>query len=893
MVRAIVDCVQSDPPVRAAVYEALREHLISHGAVDAFLETIWRVLADGGSRNELLTFAKAWLGNDGKAWHEPPADRYDAVTRLSRLLDEIGETELAAAARSRLPWADISYSGHKEYSLLAPLEWFRLLAKRDASSWEVDGVRLLAISLEASRVGDNRMSSDVEDDVLTAASIIGPTAVARIANGPDSEIGAGHRAILAGLLGMAKATSLTSDDFRAIWSFFAGQLCWQVGSDRQLLAEARQVLSQALSGEVTGAQLSWVAEHFRAESECVINDSNDDGSSTPVTKQAIGVEMDNACSDHDWKAIAAALDRIVQENPPQTAALVAQAWAALGSRPEQIWSYDGAGRAYQVIYPLLAPAERWQGVLRAVNNSDYDAPTHLTSTLAANLDAFCRLTASSQSDDSIEAGLRRLLDMHEHWISGGGHLPACPAVPLAPVDGAETRWGSFFADQLMQILAFDESEYVKATLRGLNALIAIDSSISESVVVALRGAESHVVKRFLLAGEVIASHPDGIAVRDWMRDQLNSEQLDVALSAWTALRTAHRSLGLPAPEWPRRSRVARLVAPVARPLVYRPTSRRGLTIVAARPSETVLNALAEAIDDNVDDLRSEFAESVRDDPPRVRPVRRRSYSPGDMLPNRSGEAELDRLSRILRIHEREGRFADAPITRLAQAVVSFADPFVFLTTPGATTRFDLWPTDESLDKAANNRILLREALHDCLYADLDESERLIGGTIRSYSRDLDVRVDVDHMIPLTRRFVGSDQRPALLNARASLAFEPPRSRITRTEARDQPWLTAQVGGLLYFAHGTLDLFPSPLWSEVLEWVPSLSNPLVWVREGRRVAWFEQLHGPIRDIHAGDLIYRQPIAGRWVCVAEEWDRLAQVLGQTERRVEMDIATNGDP
>jgi hypothetical protein len=891
LVRAIVDCVQNDPPVHAAVYAALREHLISQGAVDAFLETIWRVLADGGSRHELLTFAKAWLGNDGKAWHEPPADRHDAVTRLSRLLDEIGETELAAAARSRRPWADIGYSGHKEYSLLAPLDWFRLLAERDASSWEVDGVRLLAISLEASRVGDNRVASSVEAAVLTAACIMGPTAVARMANGPDSEIGPGHRAILAGLLGMAKATLLTPDDFRAIWSFFTGQLCWQVDSDRQLLAEAQQVLSEALSGEVTHAQLSWVAEHFPAESECVINESDDDGSSTSVTKQSIDVEMDDARSAHDWKAIAAALDRIVKENPPQTAALVAQAWAALGSRPERIWLYDGAGRAYQLIYPMLAPAERWQGVLRAVNNSDHDAPTYLTSTLAANLDAFCRLAASSHSHDSVNAGLSRLLDMHELWISGGGHLPACPPVPLAPVDGAETRWGAFFGRQLLQLLAFDESEYVKATLRGLNVLIAIDPSISESVIVALRGAESHVVKRFLLAGEVIASHADSIAIRDWLRDQLNSEQLDVALSAWTALRTAHRSLGLRAPEWPQRSRVARLVAPVARPLVYRPPSRRGLTVVAARASETVLNSLAEAIDDDVDDLRSEFYDSVRDDPPRVRPVRRRSYSPGDMLPSRLGEAELDRLSRILGIHEREGRFAGTPMSRLAQALVSFADPFVFLTTPRATTRSDLWATDESLDRAANNRILLREALRDCLYADLDESKRLIGGTIRSYSRDLDVRVDVDHMIPLRRRS-GSDQRPALLNARASLAFEPPKLRITRTEARDQRWLTAQVGGLLYFAHGTLDLFPSPLWSEVLEWVPSVSNPLVWVREGRRVAWFEQLHGPIRDIYPGDLIYRQPIAGRWVCVAEEWDRLAQGLGQPERRVEIDIAPNRD-
>jgi len=894
MVRGIVDCAKYDPAVWAMVYPALRDHLVSQENVDVFVETIWQVLADGGSRRELLAFAESWLGSAGKAWREAPADRHDVVTRLSRLLDEIGEYQVATMARSRLPWADIGYSGHKEYSLHAPLEWFELLATRDPSSWEVDGLRLLAISLEASRVGDNRMSSSVEDQVLTAACIVGPNAVARIANAPDSDVGPGHRAILSGLLGMAKATPLREDDIRAIWGFFVGQLCWQADSDRRRLAEARHVLSEALRRIGAQNQIAWMASKAPAEFACAMDKRDEDAvasePSADVAKQAIVVEMANACSTQDWKAIAAALERIVTENPAQSSALVAQAWAALGLRPERNWWYDGAGPAYELIYPLLTPIERWQGVLRAVKGRAYDVPAYLANTLAENLDNFCRLAASTHTLDSVRSGLRRLLDMHELWISGGGHLPPCPTMPLAATSKAETPWSSFLASQLLKLVAYDEMEYVAASLRGLKTLVSIDSSTSEVIVVGLRSAESHVVRRFLLAAEVIASLPGSDAIRAWMREQLESDRLDIALSAWTSLRTVHRVLGVTEMPWPRRTRTRRLIAPVARSLFYKPESRRGLITTAARASESVLRFLAEAVGDDVDDLRSEFSNSVRENPPGVRPMKLRPYTPGDMVFARSTDAELDRLFSILRAHEQEGRFADTPTGRLAEALVSFADPFVFLTTPRPASRADLWPCDESLDtQTAHNSVLLREAIVDCLSADLNESQRLIGGVLLTYSRDLDVRVIVDHVVP-TRQRASIDHRPSVLNARASLAFEPPGLWITKEGAPDQLWLTSRVGGLLYFTHGTLDLFPSPSWSEQLGWTPMPNDPLVWEREGRRVAWYEQVHGPIRDIYPGDLVYRQPIAGRWLCSATEWDRLVELLGQPERRAEMDVARN---
>ena len=95
------------------------------------------------------------------------------------LLDEIGETSRAAVARSRLRWLDVGYSGHKEYALRSPLQWFKALAEHSPASWIDEGLRLFALSREASRTGDNELSWEVEGEVLTVASINGPSSIAR------------------------------------------------------------------------------------------------------------------------------------------------------------------------------------------------------------------------------------------------------------------------------------------------------------------------------------------------------------------------------------------------------------------------------------------------------------------------------------------------------------------------------------------------------------------------------------------------------------------------------------------------------------------------------------------------------------------------------------------
>ena len=200
--------------------------------------------------------------------------------------------------------------------------------------------------------------------------------------------------------------------------------------------------------------------------------------------------------------------------------------------------------------------------------------------------------------------------------------------------------------------------------------------------------------------------------------------------------------------------------------------------------------------------------------------------------------------------------------------------------------------DEQLDELIQSgTVIVEERLTSSMEADLDPSACLIAGVIRTFSRKSDGKTSADHVV-VSERSNSEDRRPRILGGRASLAFETPASLICLRGGRGQIWLTQAVGGLLPFLDATLDFFPGWEWRDRLSWEPSSDDPLVWTRAGRRLAWFERLRGPIRNIYPGDFIYRQPTIARWVCLKSEWDRIADLIGPPRRCVETERAPHDE-
>ncbi|MGC4114485.1 MAG: AAA family ATPase [Myxococcales bacterium] len=702
LVTGLTDCAKTDPDVYGGILNVMVEHIKRGRHQGLLLEFVWRTLWAAAYRDVLLEYADRWIGTHGLAWKEAPADRYEAVTTLVALLAEAGETTRAAEVRERLSWADIGYSNHKEYVLRQPLEWFRALSMTSPGVWRSEGVRLMAISREASRTGDNRLSSQIDSEVLGAASVEGPSALSSLAS---RLYGAGEiddRDIVEGLISTVRRTRPLRSDLLAMWAFCTGSFCWQVDEDRRWLHDLREAVLEVGRASGFGDLADTLSASASAEFVAAPEKAETTQASTRnyslLAHEPIHDAMQRMCGASDWQGVAHVLDRVASEHPPSATLLIEMAWEALGRRPQQVWWFDGAETAYAAIFPLLTPAQRWEGVTREVANREQRSPFGRVSALADNLDDLCRLSASLAGHEPLRGGLGRLLDMHELWISGCGRMPLVADVPLAP-DVGVIGWGAVFLEFLFHRLTFDQQAYVQAALRGIYRLLTFDPALQRRAVALAQVASPEVVRRFLLLAEpLLARESAPEALRAWCKELAASPGvgLDVALAAWSALRVAARVTGEQEPPWESPPAQGPVVVPVAPPLLLGAPDQWGLHTSASRASTSVLDHLEEACGADVDDLRSVLAASVRDSPPSVRPESFRYSHVGDMVADRLSEAEVDRLFALLRQRERSGRFTGVPASRLAQALVPHADPFVFLETPRRMSVPTHWPVDSDL-----------------------------------------------------------------------------------------------------------------------------------------------------------------------------------------------------
>lgn len=884
IVRCLAECAQHHPAIHGALAAVMLRRVEPGVGPSVFLETVWRSLAPSGARAALVAYADAWVGPQGRAWNEAPAERYDLVRRMATLLDEIDEGERARAARDQLPWGDIGYTGHKEVVLGDPFAWFEALTTSAPSAWETDGLRLLALSREASRTGDNRLSWEVDDAVLTAACMCGPDSLRRLVARPNAILDADDRAILSGLLGSAKQVRAAREDLLGIWSLAIGQLCWQVDRDRGRLVEVRDALV-ALAHEMGLTDLPDLMARAAPAEFAAQRDKDEQAPVADTPAPNTLHAMRSACRAGDWKSIARVLEGI-DAGTIDGAQMVGLALQALQSRPVRVWWWDGAGPAYTATFPRLSPSQRWGLLVTTLRGSSTEEPESRLHTLSELLDDLCRLAAAAHGETALRDGLRRLLEMHELWLSGNGRLAKLAALPLPVASTDEVSWRRVFVDLLIHLLEVDYQAYIQAALRGLHQLLAVDPTLYPYAVARIDRAEPTVQRRFLFVADALAAHGEAEALRAWLAAQVRSPRIDVALTAWSALRFAALARNESEPDWPTADDDPDLVRPVSAPLLDRPIARTGIHTSAGRASTAVLAHLRAACGE-VDDLRSELAASVRDDPPHARADKTGGRHVGDMIVNAADEAELDRLFSIMRARERKGRFEGTSRPELAQALVPFVDPFVFLTTPRTRSVAADWPIEDQLDGLVQaGQLPLEATLAACAEADLPASVRLIAAAVRTFSRQWDVLVRVDHVVCVGFDH-GEDERPSVLNGRSALLADRRAPYIARPGARDQEWLTQEVAGLMPCVDATLDFFPGRCWRARFGWQPDPRDPHVWLLDGHRVAWFERLCGPVRHDYVGDYVYRQPTVARWVCRSDEWNRIGEELGAPHRRLRSEV------
>ncbi len=909
-------------PADAHLESELSDLLLEYASetqVGPALEIVWEALARRGHLEALRGWMQAWIGPEGRVWHLDLGERSEIAKRFAALGRKQGWEDEVANAEERLLWNQLGYTGHKEYALSQPLEAFTAAARGEPHLWENLGLRLFAISEEASAAGGNRLRWDVDRAVAGAAARVGPSALWRLARTVAAARGRpfalGDDFIFDGLIDALEYLAVTQADALSLWCVGVGALPWERDRNQVLLADLRRALTLrvvrcgcagATEDMRSLAAFEWSLgpeegedsrRWFAPESELEEGTSRKDllkGLRERSVDEAIRIIVGGArasISEHPsdfWRAIAECGRRLCRE---RTAAYVESLQllrsALLLRTGPYSWSFDGFADAVEAIVPLLQDSEvlefcGWT-VDQAMKNGALDISLPAAS---ENLRVLVSLPSGNRTHSGRREHLERELRMHECWILGGRPERAGRTLPVIPVvsDGpfAPSSWCDFALGGLLELLKSTSAVRSRGAARGLYALLSSQDKANESGALLWDSFHWRQRRLVLLALERLASeHPDAfVRWQSVVERCLQEGEGEEQVQALVTLESFSRASG-PARPWelpPLEPHAhGALVRRVGR-LLDVPGDYRGLVGLGSRHSvaRQVARMFAEATRQDQTEIESLVAAHLRDELTVDLQPDQETFWDGDM--RLSSATDVDEAIRLLVNETRAGCLGRVSPSAMAQAVLRSDEPRVFTTSGVVGEKAGEWPVDDELEHvvAAGTRAV-EERLRLVAEAGLGGKERLLGAHVTTYSRKNDVALTMllgwayDPLDPVAQLV------PRTFTGRGFIAysddgFEPP-------QRKEAGWFTLPAVGPGAFIHGSVPLASSRIW-RAFGWSPSPENPYVWLRDDSVVARLEVVRGPVRRL-IRDLLHRQPVMFRWVADSEAVEAAARWLASPLR------------
>jgi hypothetical protein len=876
------------------------------------LEPVWVALAARGHLQPLREWFNHWVGPDGLAWHEELGERIDLARRFATLARPLDWEEECRAAETRAARSRIGYLGHKDYSLDEPLTWFALAASSAPHIWEAFGWRLLTISDEASRTGDNRLAVQVDRAVAAAAARCGPAAFYRLAESAHvarrRPTALSDDMLLEGLVDALRQAELTEEDLVAIWCLGLGATIWQEGRDplRPLREAVRSAAGRrgfdALPDRLTAlSSFEWTAG---AADDIDKNDGEQEGRADPFA-DLIALAPEDAIqalatrarrylrSDAGalWRAVVACAKRLAatgtrdEDSPRQLLAVVLL-------RPDRYsWTYDGVGHAIEALFPLLSNNERETLMRWAIESVPSDQSPELW--LPAAIDHFQTLLQLEAEAGRLDASvcLDRELAAHEAWL----HMATDQGVSvipqgLPPFDAnAVESWPQVALALLTGHMEQRGAAVCSAALKGTYALLTSSAQLSERAPNTWARASEWVRSVLLQILEPLAAeHPDRFAawaplVEDTLVQGHGADQLQ----AWVTLE-AYRRVVAPTvaahilPALPPHAHSRLLRPPTG--LLDAPPDSAGLVHLTrgsagARERVRMLSAVLSLSERAIEEAAAEHLRSL--------PVPETKHTgqtapKGDMLivHNFEHEAVVDWAV----AEARRGCFGDVLPAGLGQALLPTDEPRLLVHTGKLAIDADSWPIDEQLEKLlAGGTSTIVASLEPHVVAGLPWGARVLAARLLTYSRHYDVELTVATYWQPAVEYLGRVRQPKTLNGRAFCFYEA--HLFEPHDPEGLQWFTHEAGGIGSFIHADMTLQPTSVW-RTLGWNPSATDPFTWLLAGEPVAWLDVLHGPVRDL-IQDALHRQPLLLRWVVTPHGWEQ-ATALAGTHLRCVSEVA-----
>jgi len=880
--------------------------------VSYLLEIGWPYLADRGEDELLLSWFDYWCGPSGVVWHDEVANRVDIVNRFARLLSITGYQDKAREATQLLKWGMIGYTGHKEYILEGPLSWYQELQKIRPDLWQTEGKRLLELSQEATKTGDNRIAYLIQAAVSESVALSGVSDMWRFFNATNihTPLIEEPHILFDGIIAMLEVVRLTEQDLLGIWAFGIGVFMWQAGEDRSYLHDLKvAILTAAERGG-----LDSIAEKMEelGKTEFLVSVDNvrykiparwfnqNENDSKPGLLELYESSIENAIerinesviSETQYssgifeQSISLVVRRLKKERPTDFNRYINRLLEIIGVRLSfNKWAGDRAS-AYSELIKIIPEHTRLEILRSTIAGIEFESDNYWIDNVVENLDKLCRYRAIAIGEAALSEGIRRLIDTHELWVNGNGFLPEVQRISipsLEHVDNPPTTWMQFAVRYLFRVLKSDNGSRIEAALRGLWAITQINPSDMNYINDRWAELPPRAKEWMLLIVERVAHcAPEAFDFFSEIVSQCyNGTNLKLKLQAWIVLQALERTTGqkcevLKFEEHPNYGIIKSVTDEYHRGVLDIPSTSHGsiASISGVQIIHSILRLLEAAMVDGVEDIEGKYASFVLRYPP----------SPNkdmEVLKKNNGEMkvfhspEVDVLMDIIYSELYSGRWNDMPPVRLAQALTTGDDPFILLSSPKKAIDAEKWIVDDDLDSLLKDREVLKSQLLQNIQAGLSSDEIVLAAVLFTYSRSHDVKMVYNLALRDQRFALFPVTRSSTFNGRSFALYD-----IDRYDPLIQmkPAITMgyESGGIGNFVNQNFLIYPSHIWSTVFGFEPSSVDPTVWLHDNHPIIRLEYCHGRIRDLMQ-DRLYRQPVMQRWVCSREAFEKIADRLG----------------
>ncbi|MGG4502535.1 ATP-binding protein [Paenibacillus polymyxa] len=859
------------------LYPIIREGMIVGDIFYLDMDIVWEFLDLHGDRRALDLIFQRWAGDEGIIWNDSLDRGINCVETFTSLGEKYQMKESVKNLKDRIAWKWFAMTARKTVSLEEMVCWIELLLQMRPSMWKHQGLVLIdlcrQLNNESNQVLDHAvcvvMAAAQKDGIGTLWAVLNENGMLNVDNFTK------YKVVFDLLIYLLKDINLSERDLLDIWSLTIGGLSWRDRSSRSYIEDMRKcILKAAHRLGYTG-----FSEHIKRSTPYHFDiHNNRDRDNRPkrwfetgkdhfslwgnihkrVERKIKGLSLDEAFDDFQRLVkglesyggritnveafyYAEILIRRLREEPSYHFKEYSNILFDFAGIHAKVTNYYRNERYIDDFYSAFIRLQtedeaRWRLLEPLIPDTINDREL---SYFIIKMEELLQVRAEEVGFHKIEESVNRFIGTYKLWFNSetDAILPmTCSSVYSAN----EMSWRQFTLNILIRNLSSHNIYQVEAALQGLWQYIQQENEIIYELILEWETIDEAGQEWMLILFERIAAkYPFCFEAMKPLLIKLNSErELKYQIQAQVVLETFRR-----------RQNVA-----MENPFSWLGNKLKAITSQFKFGEKRTERYIFEYplfqdrfLNQRLYQISSIFPEFVED-----------LFEELEAL----NDANIDAETRMLQIVEKRienGTWERTSVYNEVQAYLSCDDPFLLLDMPLAFRRSVGWPKIEltmlsQFDSRKASFQFIKQARKG-----LQKDQMLLGAAL------FDFNIVEGHYFTCRLAEISGSDRPAASGR--SFLFYNSELGTGNDRCTELFHIFNHVNGQRIPYSSTILLVPSLIFRSI-GWCPSISNPLVWEKKGKRVMWMEQIFGPYEELG-------QPFLQRWVCTVEGYKEIKRI------------------